>query len=373
MAVTNLGTSCAIIGGGYAGIATAIELHKLKSGTTVTLFDGRDRHQKITQWHKLARGEEPAKYEIEFRELAERFNFRFVRKTINVAALLKNPIAELGGNFDAVVVAQGSHSPVQPAGVVTLDALRDDVNEKNRVKNLRNRHVSVIGGGPTGVQFAFEFAARGNKVDLYEARDRLLPTFDHSLGQTALKAAAAHGIEVKLLTEFLRFENGTVSGKSGDHHVTGEADYVLFVPGVRSTPAFTCDVYGRVEGLVAPRFAAGTRSSAQQTEGYPTQQKFYAAGDNSYFSGRGLNTKSAQAAVRKGQHVARTLVADAKGLPPKDYTYPELGYFVSLGPKNAVGYLLSQKTAFSGPAALFMKEAIEKQYNLYLAGLNVYP
>lgn len=351
--MTDRGTSCAIVGGGYAGIATAIELNKLNSGVSVTLFDPRDRHQKITQWHKLARGEDPAKYETEFKELASRFDFQFIQKNIAIPALLKNPQAELGENFDAIVIAQGSHSPVTPAGVVTLDALRDDTAKQNLIRNLRNSSVAVVGGGPTGVQFAFEFAARGNKVDLYEARDRLLPTFDHSLGQTALAAAQREGIQVHLLTEFIRFEAGKIVSHNSHLDSAAAADQVLFVPGVRSTPAFTCDVYGRVEN-------------------HP-HHRYYAAGDNSYFSGRGLNTKSAQAAVRKGQHVARTLVADLTRKAAREYTYPELGYFVSLGPKNAVGYMLSQKTAFSGPAALFMKEAIEKQYNLFLAGLPVYP
>lgn len=353
MAVTDRGTSCAIVGGGYAGVATAIELNKSGTVTDVTLFDPRDRHQKITQWHKLARGEAASRYETPFRELANRFGFTFVQKNIDIKALLNDPAAALGAAFDAVVIAQGSHSPVTPEGVITLDALRDDAAAQEQVRTIRNRRISVIGGGPTGVQFAFEFAARGNKVDLYEARDRLLPTFDNSLGETAVKAAEKAGIHIHLLTEFLSFKDSKVLGKSGEQKVTGEADLVLFVPGVRSTPAFTCDVYGRIED-------------------HPPH-RLYAAGDNNYFSGRGLNTKSAQAAVRKGQHVARTLIADFTGKPAKEYTYPELGYFVSLGPHNAVGYMLSQKTAFRGPAALFMKEAIEKQYNLYLAGLNVYP
>lgn len=263
---------------------------------------------------------------------------------MNIEAVLKDTPAELGQDFDAIVIAQGSHTPATPPGMVTLDALRDDPQTQALVQGATRKKISVIGGGPTGVQFAFEFAARSNKVTLYEARDRLLPTFDASLGITALTAAKNMGIEVRLLTEF-----DPTRGKPAD-----KADLVLFVPGVRATPSFTCDVYGRVEGVLG-----GTR--------------FYAAGDNSYFSGRGLNTKSAQAAVRKAQHVVRTMVADLTGAPVKEYTYPELGYFVSLGPKNAVGYLLSQKTAFRGRAALFMKEMIEKQYDLYLAGLPVYP
>lgn len=343
----------AVIGGGYAGIAAAIELNNLGYGKSTTLFDARLRHQKITQWHKLARGRQAHHYEVAFSHLAERFNFRFVHKTVGTEKLLDNPEAELEESFDAIILAQGSHAPATPAGVITLDRLRDDAEAQHRAGTFVSSHISVIGGGPTGVQFAFEFAARGNTVDLYEARDRLLPTFDSSLGMTAVEAARRAGIRLHLATEFLRYESGKILCRANGGEEARDADYVLFVPGVKSTPSFTCDQFGRLE--------------------YRADKKFYAAGDNSYFSGRGLNTKSAQAAVRKGQHVARTVIADLTGKEAKEYTYPELGYFVSLGPRNAVGYLLSQKTAFSGPAALFMKEAIEKQYNLYLEGVPVYP
>lgn len=343
----------AIIGGGYAGLAVAIELSRLGYPHSATLFDPRPAHQKITQWHKLARGAAAGRYEESFLSLADRFSFRFRQQAIDVRAVLKNPTAALGETFSAVVVAQGSCAPAMPPGVVTLDELRDSRARQDEVRRLSGKNVAVIGGGPTGVQFAFEFAAQGNRVTLHEARDRLLPSFDNSLSAVALEAAAAAGIDVRLGCEFLRYENSRVIGRQFARESESAADFVLFVPGVKSTPAVVCDQFGRIETN--------------------PHRNLYAAGDNSYFSGRGLNTKSAQAAVRKGQQVARTIVADFTGKAAEEYTYGELGYFVSLGPKNAVGYLLSQKTAFSGLGALIMKEAIEKQYNLYLAGFNVYP
>ncbi len=343
----------AIVGGGYAGIAASIELKSLGFGECVTLFDPRAAHQKITQWHKLARGEPAHKYELPFATLADRFDFKHVQRSIETTALVETPDRALGSGFDAVIVAQGSQSPPAPVGVWTLDALRDNAALQAQVRTTVGKQIAIVGGGPTGVQFAFEFAARKNHVTLYEARDRLLPTFDYSLGQTAQSEAESAGITIRLNTEITNVENGMVTSRSAAKETTDAAEHVLFVPGVRSTPSFTCDVTGRIESIY--------------------HKHLYAAGDCSYFSGRGLNTKSAQAAVRKGQHVARALVSALTGKLLPEYTYSEIGYFVSLGPRNAVGYLFSQKTAFSGRAALFMKEATERQYNLYLAGLPVYP
>lgn len=343
----------AIVGGGYAGIAAAIELKTLGFAGSATLFDSRIQHQKITQWHKLARGESAATYEVPFAVLARRFQFEFQHRKVSIDNLLFDPERELGSSFTAIIIAQGSHSPPAPHGVWTLDALRDDKSVQTEVRGTSRKSVTIVGGGPTGLQYAFEFAARKNRVTLYEARDRLLPTFDYSLGQTAEAEAISAGIEIRLNTEITHVEPGIVTSRSGTQETSQQAEHVLFVPGVRSTPSFTCDVSGRLEGV--------------------NHANIFAAGDSSYFSGRGLNTKSAQAAVRKGQHVARAIVAAATGKPLPGYTYAEIGYFVSLGPKNAVGYLLSQKAAFSGRAALMLKEATERQYNLYLAGLPVYP
>ncbi|HRP68275.1 MAG TPA: FAD-dependent oxidoreductase [Turneriella sp.] len=356
MSVKNLGASCAIVGGGYAGLAVAIELKRRAPHIQVTLFDERAQHQKITQWHKLVRGKKASQYEVNFQTLSRRFHFTFIQKKIHLTALLQNPKSALYQKFDAVVLAQGSHSPMTPANVVTLDTLRNDTAEQEHLRTLDSKKIAVIGGGPTGVQFAFELAARKNQVLLFEAQERLLPSFDASLGETAVAEAARAKIDLHLNTEFLRFENNTLYARSGSESLRFNADYVLFVPGVRSTPAFNCDSYGRI----------------LEIQGKAPHTRFYAVGDNSYFSGRGLNSKSAQAAIRKAQQVAETLRADLQGGNVPEYTYQELGYFVSLGPKSAVGYLFSQKTAFAGRAALLMKEAVERQYDLYLAGFNVY-
>lgn len=351
MAVAYPNTSCAIVGGGYAGLATLIELRRLGYSGKITLFDHRPAHQKITQWHKLVRGGNATQYEQAFAELAHRFQFEFMHRAVPLEAVLDNPARTLGENYTAIVIAQGSHTPAKPPHVITLDDLRDDQECQKQLCQLHRTRIAVIGGGPTGVQFAFEFAERHNHVILYEARDRLLPLFDYALGAIAQEAAAKAGIDVRCGSEFLYYDGVALTSKKGQREQTDKIEYALFVPGVRSTPALSCDAYGRIEG----------------------RSKLYAAGDNSHFSGSGLNTKSAQAAVRKGQHAARTIMADLAGRAPTPYTYAELGYFVSLGAHNAVGYLLSQKTAFSGRVALLMKDLIEKQYDLHLAGLPVYP
>ncbi|MFO1525636.1 MAG: hypothetical protein U1F16_06660 [Turneriella sp.] len=81
--------------------------------------------------------------------------------------------------------------------------------------------------------------------------------------------------------------------------------------------------------------------------------------------------------MRRRRYARATLRAPSSPISKvdrlKNTHIPGSAIFVSLGTDDAVGYLLSQKTAFSGRAALFMKEMIERQYNLYLQGFPVYP
>lgn len=318
----------------------------------MVLFDPRLRHQKITHWHKLARGEPASRFEVPFVELAGRFAFEFVQKQIDISAIAHDPASLAGGPWDAIVLAHGAVAPPCPPGAVSLDVLRNDAGQQRRIGQLKNSQVAVIGGGPTGVQFAFELQSRGNQVAIFEARDRLLPLFDLSLGQMATQAAQEIGINVFTQTTFATCQDGHVVARNGSREFVYKADYVLFVPGVRAVPEFSCDLYGRMP----PR--GGVR--------------LYAAGDNSHFSGPGLNSKSAQAAVRKGMHVARVLAADLLQKPAPEYRYQALGYFISLGAKNAVGYLFSEKASFCGRAAALLKEAVEQQYDLFLQGLPVF-
>ena len=56
----------------------------------------------------------------------------------------------------------------------------------------------------------------------------------------------------------------------------------------------------------------------------------------------------------------------------KPYNYKELGYFLSLGRGDGVGWMLHPENVIDGPPALVIKEAIEVQHDLYLKGFDTY-
>jgi len=99
----------------------------------------------------------------------------------------------------------------------------------------------------------------------------------------------------------------------------------------------------------------------------------FTADDCSFYNSYGSNTLTAQSAVRKGKLTARNILRHSgilKLLEP--YLHREIGYVVSLGSADAVGWLVSEGNLVTGMPALAIKELVEAQYDLLLVGIDTY-
>jgi len=54
------------------------------------------------------------------------------------------------------------------------------------------------------------------------------------------------------------------------------------------------------------------------------------------------------------------------------YLHRDIGYVVSLGPADAIGWLALENNVVTGLAAYTIKEIVEAQYDLLLAGIDTY-
>ena len=98
----------------------------------------------------------------------------------------------------------------------------------------------------------------------------------------------------------------------------------------------------------------------------------FAAGDCARYAGGGLDAMTAQAAVRKGKLVAENIRRLSRHEPLAAYDYQALGYFLSLGPLDGIGWLGSPGNILSGAPAFTVKIAVEAQFNLFLRGVDTY-
>jgi NADH dehydrogenase len=99
----------------------------------------------------------------------------------------------------------------------------------------------------------------------------------------------------------------------------------------------------------------------------------FVAGDCSIYQSFGSNAMTAQSAVRKGKLAARNILRHSgllKILEP--YMHHDIGYVVSLGSADAVGWLALEHNVVTGIAAYVIKEIVEAQYDLLLTGIDTY-
>ena len=366
-----------VVGGGYAGLACLIDLAKKVPHPDLHLIDGRAEHCKVTNLHK-AFIKPVADFQVSYAELAKRFGFVFHQQKLNFASqdlhawqkTKKLPLVDQELAFDWLVICTGSAPLIKPSGkdVFGMSALTTGqglelLDSWMTEATTRQIELSFVGAGATGLQVLFELQEqlRRKRVNcrlrLIDLGDRLAAELPEGVHRYILRKLRRDGIDFVPKTEFLSQEQGQVvlAEKNNGREYRLPSIATLIFPGVQRSPfALQSNAYGQVEmeGQLLP--------------------DIFSAGDCSDFDGTGLNTLTAQAAVRKGKLVAHNIFNLNVGRGLRRYRYQEKGYLLSLGSIDAVGWLGLRCNLIKGFAANVLKEAMESQYDLYLDGVDTY-
>ncbi len=371
---SNSAPNVVIVGGGYAAIAALISLQRYSPATGITLIDPRESHVKVTHLHETFR-RRLDEFIVPFDRIEQRFNCRHVQAAVaftedDLLEWQQNgglPVGDEFIEFDYLLIATGSGAPQLTTGeaVYGLDDLMTTAGS-----TLLERHAStvdapltVVGGGATGIQFLFEIAdfLRRHKLPhrlrLVDGEDTVLKQFAPDLGRYVRMRMADLGIEYLPRTFYRGQQGGRLRIEIRDSGAVEERESgaTFLFPGKVTEPTLQVDVFGRV------------------TVGGRALQRVFAAGDCARFRGIGSNSLTAQSAVRKGKLVARNILRSSgrlKILEP--YLHRDLGYVISLGPTDAIGWLAIEGNVVAGLPALVVKELVEAQYDLLLAGIDTY-
>jgi pyruvate/2-oxoglutarate dehydrogenase complex dihydrolipoamide dehydrogenase (E3) component len=92
------------------------------------------------------------------------------------------------------VIATGSRPALPP--IPLLEQAGFETSDSILRRHDRPAHLTVIGGGPIGVEFAQAFARLGSKVTLIEMAERLLPAHDPEVSTALQQTLESEGIEV---------------------------------------------------------------------------------------------------------------------------------------------------------------------------------
>lgn len=366
-----------VVGGGYAGLACLLRLRQSCPAADLHLVDAREQHIRLTKLHQTLR--RPLQHIAEpFSMLAEKFGFNFHQEEIcfdtQTFSDLQHTRQIVVGNktldFHALVVATGARTRDVPVGPGT--ATRESLLHRQGHRLLeqlfekvagRTGQIMVVGGGATGLQFLFELRdiltsqQAPVELTLIDYEERLLGhlpwDFDRYLRR--------------------RLEASNIHYLPGVRYV-GQDTERIFLERVANgeSLASTCDLAFLFPGVVSvPHLMETNRYGQVLEEGLPLENVF-AAGDCSLYLSSGLNAQTAQAAMRKGSLVADNIgrLIEGRGLRP--YLHRELGYFVSLGDRDGIGWMGLRENVLTGISAFAVKEILEAQYDLFLRGINTY-
>ncbi|UJP03983.1 MAG: FAD-dependent oxidoreductase [Nitrosomonas sp.] len=368
-----------IAGGGYAGLAALTNLLQFAPDTDITLIDPKTQHLKITHLHETFRYP-LADLLVPFADIADRYGCRHIPAALSFdQSALESYQDErqlvLNGeiiDFDYLIVASGcesqEHDHDDSGNLLNLHDFAT-VSGSDLLTRLLDRNdfpqlpISVVGGGATGLQFLFEIKQFLDRIK-HKAELRLIHSGEHVLEQFpagfgAYAESRMRDMNIAFYPDTYYREQQTgkilLTEKVTEKQFELPSSLTLLFLGKKQRNIFTANAFGQVIVNKKPL------------------SNIFVAGDCSYYQSPGSNTLTAQSAVRKGKLVARNVLRHA-GFPGllEPYLHHELGYVVSLGPSDAVGWLVAEGNLITGIPALTIKEIVEAQYDLLLAGIDTY-
>jgi NADH:ubiquinone reductase (H+-translocating) len=256
--------------------------------------------------------------------------------------------------FDQLIVALGSATADFGIPGVTEHALgMKSVNEAIAIRAEVMRRfedlcrfeddtifsISVVGGGPTGVEMAGAFAelVRGPlkndqahaaahiKINLIEAGPRILPMFSEKLSAHAKNDLEKLGVTVHLNTAVAEIKPRSILIKGGD---ALPSEVTVWAAGVKGEPA----------GGQLNLPLVNTRIDVDQTLQVKNYPHIFAIGDIAGFvaeNGRFL-PMVAPVAMQQGRFVAKQIKRLALGQPLQNFKYTDKGSMATIGRHKAI-------------------------------------
>jgi len=353
-----------IVGAGFGGLWAARAL--AHAPVSVVLIDRNNYHTFLPLLYQVAAAEiEPEEIVYPVRSILRStptvdFLLAEVRR-INLATRTVET-SESIVSYDYLILAAGSSAhffgvPGAAEHAFPLKTLDDGIRLRNHIlccfeqaakdEDAANRRrlltFAIVGGGPTGVEYAGALAEllggplradfpkldlRDSHVVLLESANRLLPSLPAHLGKYALERLRKMGVEVRLGAAVDRLEPDAVHLQDGSSF---SAQTTVWTAGVRgeSTAA--------AWGLPAEHSGRVPVGPALEVEGFPG---VYVIGDLARGEQGGAPLPMiAPVAIQQGVAVARNIQRQLAGEPPLAFHYRDRGMMATIGRSAAVAHL----------------------------------
>jgi NADH dehydrogenase len=367
-----------IVGAGFGGLAAAKRLEN--EAVDVSLVDRHNYHTFQPLLYQVATaGLSASDVGYVVRGLFRRQQRVFFRKADVIGVDWDTDQVELRHEdplrFDYLIVAAGSSTnyfgtPGADEFAFPLYGLEDAVRFRNHIVSLFEAAdavpalidegvltLTVVGGGPTGVEVAGALAelvervlvddfhdmdARRARVILVEQAPRLLGAFNDRSARYALRTLEARGVEVRLGT--------TVKSVHPDHVELGDGEVIATRALVWAAGVQANALAGRL-GLPQGRGGRITVGADLSVADHPN---VFVVGDLSDVddSAGGRLPQLAQPAIQEGKHAAEQVLHTINRQPRTAFSYFDKGTMATIGRRAAVAELPKGITLTGAPAWL---------------------
>lgn len=205
-------------------------------------------------------------------------------------------------------------------------------------------HFVVVGGGPTGVEFAAELSdfirddlvkwypklVPYSAITLLEAATQILNTFDSKLSEYAMKIFRRQNIDIKTNSPVKEVRDGSILLHDG---TTIPHGLVVWSTGIGPTKL--------LQSLPFPKNRA-SRLFTDEFMRIPGTKNIYAAGDCATAQHENYPA-TAQVAQQEGKYLARSFNRLASGKQPEPFHYRNLGMLAYIGDRRALADLPNVK------------------------------
>jgi len=363
-----------IVGAGFGGLWAARSV--ARSSVNVLVVDRNNYHTFLPLLYQVAAGElEPGDIAYPVRTILRNMpNAHFVMAEVKGMDLARRVVHTDGPTipYDFLVLATGTVDyffgvPGAREYAFSLKRLDEGIALRNHIlacveradhepdgkRRQRLLTFAIVGGGPTGVEFAGALAEliQGPlvkdyptldfsevRIALVEAKVRLLASLPEPLGTYALARLRRMGVDVRLQSIVSRITREALHLKDGTIIPT---ETTVWAAGVRGDP--------HVEASGLPTTSRG-RVAVLPTLLVPGHSEVYVVGDLAYVEEGGSPLPMvAPVAIQQGVAAARNIERQLAGQAPLPFQYRDRGTMVTIGRNAAAAYLWGR--AFTGVAA----------------------
>lgn len=382
-----MGRRVVILGAGFGGLFTALELDRQlrrETGVDVRLLDARNFHLFSPMLHEVTSGIiEPRHVVWPIRALSRKTQLTFEAREVRSIDLEGRKVLTDYGDvgYDYLVIALGSvtnYFGISGAEdkAFNFKTLKDAVRLRNHILEMFERAVlereaarrrrlltfALVGAGCTGVELATELHdmvrkalarhyphldVREVRIVVAEATGRIIPCVSDRLANLALEKLIRKGIEVRRHAPVVRVTDGTIELADGEVIRT---ETVIWTAGVKANPI--------VEALPVEKDKLGRVVVNEYLE-LPAFSGIFAIGDCAHFRDPGLQDAlppTAQVAVQQARCLADNIARELRGERKEPFVYQHLGDLVSLGAADGVAEIAG--LAFSGLPAWLLWRSI---------------